>query len=79
MALDNFVRTVHEIDQHWEGKHMNCTYWIGRKMSGGFTIFGADETGVITIEKRGHFDTYRSAREYLKENFRFKGRMVLVK
>lgn len=84
MALANIMRGHYDIYDCWEGKDRNpdrrdkCTYWIGHRYNGDFVIFGADITGVITIEARGPFNTYKEARKYLKEGLRFKGRMRKV-
>ncbi|MBN8236426.1 hypothetical protein JF544_14250 [Halobacillus kuroshimensis] len=69
-------------DEHWEGHVQGCTYWIAEKAlieKDPFIIFGADPDGVVTIEARGSFSSYRQARKELSHpRYNFKGRMKKV-
>ena len=69
-------------DEYWEGRFQGCTYWIAEKAfveKEPFVIFGADAGGVVTIEARGNFSSYRQARKELSHSsYNFKGRMKKV-
>lgn len=78
MALMNIMIDEHNIVNCWEGKYLDCTYWIGERNTGKFTVFGADSSGWLYIEAKGNFDSYKDAREYIKVVISFKGRMRKV-